>query len=115
MASLLTKLSIGPPSWIRGPVWTLIYSLMAVAATLAWQSDHSLLHSKGITLFMMPSVFNLASSWMLFHDHKIAVAPAEIILLRAEVAVTSPVFRKVTPTVVHVMLPYLNGLHSQGL
>ena len=31
--------SWAPPSWLFGPVWTVLYTLMAVAAWLVWRGD----------------------------------------------------------------------------
>jgi translocator protein len=37
----LAKPLMSPPDWLFGPVWTLLYTLMAVAAWLIWQSPAS--------------------------------------------------------------------------
>ncbi len=34
----LTRPSLAPPGWLFGPVWTLLYALMAVAVWLVWRS-----------------------------------------------------------------------------
>jgi translocator protein len=38
----LTLPSWAPPSWLFGPAWTVLYTLMAVSAWLVWRTDHSL-------------------------------------------------------------------------
>jgi tryptophan-rich sensory protein len=102
----LTKPAIAPPTWVYGPVWTLLYALMAIAAWQVWQSDHSLLRTRGITLFMVQLALNLAWSWMFFHEHEIGVALVDVILLWAVVGLTTLVFDRVAPSAAWLMLPY---------
>ena len=39
----LARPSWAPPGWAFGPVWTVLYLLMAVAAWLVWQGNPDLL------------------------------------------------------------------------
>ena len=41
----LSRPAIAPPNWVFGPVWTMLYILMSIAAWLAWNktSDKKIL------------------------------------------------------------------------
>ena len=104
------KPAIAPPVWIYGPVWTLLYALMAIAVWQVWQSEPSPLRSGGITLFIVQLALNLVWSWMFFHEHEIGLALADAILLWAVVGVTTLVFQRITPSAALLMLPYLAWL-----
>ena len=74
----LKRPAIAPPNGVFGPVWTLLYALMAVAAWQVWRSEPSLLRTVGIALFTVQLTLNLAWSWLFFHRHKIGVALADV-------------------------------------
>jgi tryptophan-rich sensory protein len=92
------------------PVWTLLYAQMAIAASQVRQASYSLLRTMGITQCIVQLALNLAWSWMFFHEHEIGVALSNVILLWAVVALTTVLFREVTPSAAWLMLPYLAWL-----
>ena len=51
----LVKPSWTPPSWVFGPVWTLLYPLVAVAGWLAWREGRSRL---GTLVFLLQLALN---------------------------------------------------------
>lgn len=48
-----------PPSWLFGPAWTLLYTLMAVSAWLVWRGDGPY-RSRGLAAFALQLVLNFA-------------------------------------------------------
>lgn len=48
-----------PPSWLFGPVWTVLYALMAVSAWLAWRS-RSPYRRRALAAFAVQLVLNFA-------------------------------------------------------
>jgi benzodiazapine receptor len=102
----LKRPAIAPPNGVFGPVWTLLYALMAVAAWQVGRSEPSLLRTVGIALFMVQLALNLAWSWLFFHKHQIGVALADVIMLWVAAGFTTLVFGRVTPLAAWLMLPY---------
>ncbi len=55
-----------PPAWLFGPVWTALYTLMAVAAWLVWRVrgwDHA---ASALWLYVVHLVVNALWSWLFF-------------------------------------------------
>ncbi len=102
----LHRPSIAPPDWVFGPVWTLLYALMAVAAWQVWQSAPSAPRTWGLTLFLGQLALNFAWTWIFFRQHAIGAALAEIVVLWAMIAVTTLMFARVSPAPAWMMAPY---------
>ena len=47
-----------PPASVFGPVWSVLYLLMAVAAWLVWRQRHTVRDSRGLALYGMALVPN---------------------------------------------------------
>jgi len=58
--------SWAPPGWLFGPVWTLLYSMMAVAAWLVWRSAALHSTSRALQLYMLQLGLNAVWSWLFF-------------------------------------------------
>jgi benzodiazapine receptor len=102
----LIRPSIAPPNWVFGPVWTLLYLLMAVAAWLVWQSPSSPARTWGVVLFLVQLALNLAWSWIFFHQHELGVALVEVVLLWVMIGATTFVFSQVASVAAWLMAPY---------
>jgi translocator protein len=46
-----------PPGWLFGPVWTLLYALMAVSAWLTWRTEHRF-RARALTAFGVQLALN---------------------------------------------------------
>lgn len=102
----LVRPSIAPPNWAFGPVWTLLYALMAIAAWQVSQTTPSTLRTWGIGLFLVQLALNLAWSWIFFRHHAIGAALAEVVVLGAAIGATTLVFGRVAPSAAWLMAPY---------
>lgn len=102
----LRKPSFNPPNWVFGPVWTLLYLLMAVAAWMVSEADASPLRNVGLGLFMAQLALNLAWSWIFFRRHALGAALAEVLLLWCAIGATTIVFARIAPAAGWLLLPY---------
>lgn len=103
----LRRPGIAPPDWIFGPVWTLLYALMALAAWRIWLAAPSGARTSAICLFLAQLALNLAWSWIFFRQHAIGAALVEVGVLWAVIAATAIAFSRVAPVAAWLMAPYL--------
>lgn len=101
----LVRPSFAPPNWVFGPVWTLLYLLMAVAVWRVWLSTGPL-RTQGLWLFAVQLAFNLAWSWIFFRKHAMGAALVEIVVLWALIGATTLVFARVDTIAAWLMTPY---------
>jgi len=103
----LVRPAIAPPNWLFGPVWTLLYAMMAVAAWQISQAAPSSLRTWGLLLFLVQLALNFAWSLIFFRYHAIGAALVEVVLLWAAIAASTFVFSRVSPAAAWLMAPYL--------
>lgn len=94
-----------PPASVFGPVWTLLYALMAVAAWLVWRAPGR--HTTALALFAVQLAANVLWSWLFFAWRSGALASFDVLLLLALVAATAIAFWRVRPWAGALLLPYL--------
>lgn len=103
----LEKPSWNPPNWVFGPVWTLLYISMAVAAWLVWRQAGLCAAALPLAMFAVQLALNGAWTWLFFGLHNPALAFADIVLLWAAILVTALLFWPVRPLAGALLLPYL--------
>ena len=96
-----------PPAALFGPVWTLLYALMGVAAWLAWRAGAS---RRVLALYVVQLVLNAAWSVLFFAMHRGAAAFVDILLLIALVLATLVGFWRARPLAGVLLLPYLGWI-----
>src|SRR3989344_9608120 len=78
----LNKPFFNPPNWVFGPVWTLLYILMAVALYLVWKKEaESREKLKAVILYTIQLTLNALWSVIFFGMREPSIALAEIIFL----------------------------------
>lgn len=96
-----------PAAWLFGPVWTILYILMAVSAWLVWRARGFYGARAALTLFIVQLVFNALWTWLFFAWREGALALTEIILLWMLILATIGAFWRVRPAAGALLVPYL--------
>jgi len=104
---LLRKPKWNPPNKVFGPVWTILYLLMAVAAWLVWREVGIIDSAIPLTLFFVQLVLNVAWSSIFFGMKKLRIAFYEILVLWSFILLTIIAFWFVTLLAAVLLLPYL--------
>lgn len=100
----LVKPPWNPPGWIFGPVWTLLYILMGIAAWMVWKDRG---FSIPVYFFMGQLVLNALWSYLFFGINRPDLAFLEIIVLWSAILVTMILFWRVRSTAGVLFVPYL--------
>lgn len=104
----IEKPSWTPPNSVFGPVWSVLYLMMAVAAWLVWK-EKGLAGAAAapLALFGVQLVFNALWSIFFFGMQRIGLALLDIVLLWSAILATILSFWRVSPAAGALMIPYL--------
>jgi translocator protein len=103
----LAKPAWTPPSWVFGPVWSVLYLTMAVSAWLVWRQAGFSRGASALNLFGVQLVLNVCWSAIFFGAHRPGLALAEILLLWLVILATIIAFRSLSRTAAWLLAPYL--------
>lgn len=96
-----------PPGWVFAPVWTLLFTLMGVAAWLVWRDGGFRDNRVALSLYIAQLGCNALWSWLFFAWQLGGLAFADILLLWTLILATLLSFWRVRPLAGLLMLPYL--------
>jgi tryptophan-rich sensory protein len=96
-----------PPPALFGPVWTILYALMGVAAWLVWRVGGYRAARVALTLFLVQLALNALWSWLFFGWHFGGLAFADIVILWALIIATLVAFWRLKPLAGVLLIPYL--------
>jgi tryptophan-rich sensory protein len=102
----LSKPSWTPPDWVFGPVWTVLYLMMAVAAWLVWQKHGWSGAPIALGLFAGQLLLNVAWSGVFFGLRQPGAAFAELVVLWLAILATIIAFWQKQTAAGLIMLPY---------
>jgi benzodiazapine receptor len=101
----LNKPFWAPPAWVFGPVWSVLYALMGVAAWLVWRAPGS--RGVPLGLFGAQLAVNALWSWLFFGWHRGGLAAVEVLILLALIIATMAAFWRRSHLAALLMVPYL--------
>lgn len=101
----LRKPRWNPPNAVFGPVWTVLYLAMAVAAWLAWRTGAGV--TLALSLFAAQLALNVAWSVVFFGLRQVRAGFVVIVCLWLAIAVTLVVFASIDPVAGALFVPYL--------
>ena len=96
-----------PPSSVFGPVWTVLYALMGIAAWLVWRAGGFQAARSALVLFLVQLGVNALWSWLFFGWRRGGLAFADIVVLLALIVGTVVLFWRVRRTAGVLLFPYL--------
>lgn len=103
----LSKPSWNPPNWLFGPVWSVLYLLMAISVWLVWREKGTSGAILPLGIFLLQLILNAAWSWLFFGLHKPMWAFAEIIALWLAILVNVILFWRINTIGGMLLVPYL--------
>ena len=102
----LAKPAWNPPSWVFGPVWTILYAMMAVAAWRVWLQGGWSQQKTALRLYLLQWAQNALWTPLFFGLHRPGWALAEILVLLAAILATMRAFWHVDRPAGVLLLPY---------
>jgi len=96
-----------PPNWVFGPVWSLLYLMMAAAAWAVWRRGGLASAAVPLTLFGVQLALNVTWSALFFALKTPGAAFVEIVALWCLIFATLIAFWRTTAVAGILMAPYL--------
>jgi len=97
----IEKAPFNPPNWIFGPVWTILFTMMAVSLYLVWQK------SKFPMIFALQLFLNFFWSYSFFYLHRPLLAYIDIIALIITIVYMIIKFYPINKLAAYLLYPYL--------
>ncbi len=99
----LRRPPLTPPNWIFGPVWSVLYLLIAIAAWLVWRAGADRI---ALALWSGQLVLNALWSWLFFGLQQPGLALIEILGLLVLLAATVRAFSRESRLAGALLVPY---------
>lgn len=104
-----------PPAWLFGPVWSVLYLMMGIAAWLVWRTGGWRAAMVPLTLFVVQLAFNALWSWVFFSWRSGLWALIEIVVLWLLILITLVSFWWRHPLAGALLVPYLAWVSFAGV
>ncbi|MDX1421817.1 MAG: TspO/MBR family protein [Kiloniellales bacterium] len=103
----LAKPSWRPPNWLFGPVWAILYGMIAVSGWLVWISAEGDRLVVPIAIFGVQLVLNFLWSAIFFGMHRLGLALIEMGVLWLAILANIFAFYLIRPSAAYLLVPYL--------
>lgn len=104
----LVKPPFNPPNWIFGPVWTILYAMMGVAAYLVYEKGMRNKEVKrAMAVFAGQLLLNTLWSIVFFGAHMILAGVGVIVLLWVGILASILLFRPISKLAAGLLVPYI--------
>jgi benzodiazapine receptor len=100
----LKKSSLTPPAWVFGPIWAILYMLLAVSLMIYLNSKYT---TKGLILFGLQLAINLAWPYIFFGKKQICISLLNIFIINILIILTYIEFRKSSLLAANLLIPYI--------
>lgn len=106
--SQLIKPSWAPPNWLFGPVWTILYAIIAVSfGWVFYKTFTRKIPAKAVAPFILNLIFNFAFTPLQFGLRNNLLASIDILAVLATLIWFMLVIRPFAKWVVYINIPYL--------
>ncbi len=103
----LVKPAWTPPGAVFGPVWTALYTMMAMAAWAVWRQAGFGGAGTALALYVGQLVLNAAWTFLFFGLHRVGLALVDIVALWFLILAVTVLFWRQVRWAGWLMLPYL--------
>ena len=104
----LNKPFFNPPNWLFGPAWTILYTLMGIAAGIIWNKGlEQKIVKTALIIFVIQLVLNGLWTLIFFGLQNPPLALVEILILWGMILFCMIRFSKINKTAAWLLLPYL--------
>ena len=96
-----------PPDYVFGPIWTVLYILMAASYFLIRKTKQCIKYCDALNYFFLQLFFNLMWSFIFFDMKMPLYALIDMILIIAFTCMTYVAFSKFSKTAARLLIPYI--------
>lgn len=96
-----------PPGYLFGPVWTILYTLMGIAAFLVYQKGNKKEIKIALSLFWIQLLLNFLWSVVFFGARNPRLALVEILVLLTFIIFTTKKFYAISKATGLLLIPYI--------
>lgn len=103
----LRKSKVNPPPWVFGPVWSALYTAIAVSGYRVWSEPESPTRTRALRLWALQLGLNASWAPLFFGRRQPVASAAVVVAMVPTIAAYAATARRVDRTAAALMLPYV--------